>query len=71
MTALDPKEQQSQFTLTVRRAIRDAKQDGPLAVRLILDVCNRFLGQAVQPIAWADMTNRPMEESRSSGYIAA
>jgi hypothetical protein len=57
MTALDPKEQQTQFTLIVRRAIKDAKQDGQLAVRLVLDVCNRFLGQPTLPVAWKDLTD--------------
>jgi hypothetical protein len=57
MIALDPKEQQTQFTLIVRRAIRDAKQDGQLAVRLVLDVCNRFLGQPTLPVAWKDLTD--------------
>jgi hypothetical protein len=44
LTALDPQTQKHEFTLIVRRAIREAKQDGPLAVRFIADVCARFLG---------------------------
>jgi hypothetical protein len=59
LTALDPKEQQHQFTLIVRRAIREAKSDGPLAVRFIVDVCNRFLGSPVQPLAVRDYSDEP------------
>jgi hypothetical protein len=69
LTALHPKTQQQRWTRIIRRAIVDAEGNGELARKFVVDVMNRFLGQATLPIAWADLTPRDGNAPRSVRMI--